>query len=196
MQMLRRRRRRRSLRARLDWINFNFRISFVVFGQRICPAYVCLLPFAVRLLPGLSPWLCTTRGVYSMQQLLLATARPDPARPVSMSSKITQLLKHAFPIHMPPFTYVYVHVHVRTYVRMYACTYVHAPTGFHPHSRTLCVCTGTFRAFASVWDWVSDMDSIFCMSVWPEEIKQCLHQRQRDPSHPISYRSSWIYYLC
>lgn len=76
----------------------------------------CLMPFAVRLLPGLSPWLCTTRGEYSMQQLLLATARLHVVQD-------NAALETCLPIHMPPFTCVYVYVHVRTY--MCVCTRVH-----------------------------------------------------------------------
>lgn len=80
-----------------------------------------------------------------MQQLLLATARLHVVQD-------NAALETCLPIHMPPFTCLYVYVHVRTYVYvfMYACTYVHAPSGLHPHRRTLCVCTGTFGAPASV----------------------------------------------
>lgn len=146
MQMLRRRRRRRSLRARLDWINFNFRISFVVFGQRICPAYVCLMPFAVRLLPGLSPWLCTTRGVYSMQQLLLATARPGPARlhVVQDNAALETCLSNTY-------ASIYVCIractctHICTYVCVYICTCSNGLAPTQPHIMRMyryisCVC--------------------------------------------------------
>lgn len=82
-----------------------------------------------------------------MQQLLLATARPGPARlhVVQDNAALETCLSNTYAsIYVCMYTCMYMYAH------MYACTYVHAPTGFHPHSRTLCVCTGTFGAFASV----------------------------------------------
>lgn len=74
------------------------------------------MPFAVRLLPGLSPWLCTTRGVYSMQQLLLATAR---LHVVQDNAALETCLSNTYAS-----IYVCIRACTRTHIRMFVCLYI------------------------------------------------------------------------
>lgn len=63
-----------------------------------------------------------------MQQLLLATARPGPARlhVVQDKAALETCLSNTYAsIYVCMYTCMYMYAH------MYACTYVHAPTGFH-----------------------------------------------------------------
>lgn len=94
-------------------------------------------------LPSLRAWCLSLCDCY--QDSALGYVLPEGStacssfcwpRPVSMSSKITQLLKHAFQyicLHLRVYTCMYTYAHTCVYVRVYICTCSIGPSPTQPH---------------------------------------------------------------